>query len=42
MPKRLPDETIRLMEELYAENLSVAEIARRANVSYSTAYAELH
>ncbi len=38
MPKKIPDETKQLMEELYAENLSVAEIARRTDVSYSTAY----
>src|SRR3989338_4807591 len=38
MPRKIPDETKRLMEELSAENLSVAEIARRADVSYATAY----
>src|SRR3989344_512754 len=38
MPRKIPDETKRLMEELSTENLSVAEIARRADVSYATAY----
>ncbi len=38
MPRKIPDGTRQLMEELYTENLPVAEIARRADVSYATAY----
>ena len=35
---RVPDKTKQLMKEMYSSGLSVAEIARRANVPYSTAY----
>jgi len=39
MPRRIPDETKQLMQELYeVEGLSVAEIAKRVNVSYSCSY----
>ena len=38
MPKRISDETKRLIEGLYAQNLLVTEVARQANVPYSTAY----
>jgi transcriptional regulator with XRE-family HTH domain len=33
-----PDETVELMQELREEGLSVKEIAKRVNVSYTTAY----
>lgn len=38
MSKKIPDETKQLIQELYEGGLSVAEIAKRTNVSYSTAY----
>jgi ribosome-binding protein aMBF1 (putative translation factor) len=38
MPRRIPDEEKRLMGELYAKTQSVAEVARRTNIPYSTVY----
>ncbi len=38
MSRKISDETKRLIKELYAENLSVAEITRRVSVSYTTVY----
>jgi len=38
MPKKIPYVTKRLMEELYAQGLPIAEIATRADVSYPTAH----
>jgi len=38
MSRKLSDETKQLLEELYAEKRSVAEIARRTNVSCATVY----
>lgn len=38
MPRKLPVETIELIEQLYADDLHIKEIARRAKVSYATAY----
>ena len=38
MPSKIPYKTEQLIEKLYAKNLSVAEIARRTNVSFETAY----
>ena len=36
--RKISDETKQLIDKLYDENLSVREIARRMNVSYTTAY----
>ena len=38
MPKKIPQETIALIERLSGKGLSAAEVARQAGVSYSTAY----
>ena len=38
MPRKISDETKELIEGLYAQDLPIAEIARRVNVSYPTAY----
>lgn len=38
MRRRISRETKQLMSELFAQGMSVAEIARRADVSYSAAY----
>jgi len=38
MPKKILKKTIKLMQSLYDEGLSVTKIARRAKVSYSAAY----
>ena len=38
MPKKISNETKQLIEELYAQNLPIVEVARRTNVSYATAY----
>jgi DNA-binding XRE family transcriptional regulator len=38
MSRKISDQTKNLIENLYAQDLPVAEIARRANVSYPTAY----
>jgi len=38
MLRKISDETKKLMEKLYAQDLPISEIARRANVSYPTAY----
>ena len=38
MPRKISEETKQLMEELYNKGLSVAEIARKVNVSYATVY----
>ena len=38
MPKKISDEKISLIGELYAQGLTVAEVARRAGVSYVTGY----
>jgi len=38
MPRKISDDTKQLMQEMDAEGLSVAEIARRTNVPYSTVY----
>ncbi len=37
MPKKIPDESMRLLEESYTQGLPAIEMARKANVSYSTA-----
>ena len=39
MRRKTSEETKALMRELYFEGLTSAEIGRRANVSYSVAYA---
>lgn len=38
MPRKISDKTQQLMQRLYARGLTPAEIARRTNVSYPTAY----
>ena len=38
MGKKIPNETIDLMQDLYSRGLSVTAVAKRANVPYSTAW----
>ena len=38
MPKRISNKKKQLVEKLFAQGLTVVEIARKANVSYSTAW----
>ncbi len=38
MPKKISDETVKLIERLYKDNVSVADISKIAKVSDSTAY----
>src|SRR3989338_719269 len=38
MARKIADETIQLMQELRGEGLSVAKIAQKTKVSYTTAY----
>jgi len=42
MPKRMSEEKLDLIKNLVAENLTAAEISRRANISRATAYSHKH